>query len=85
MFVFMGRFILAAVVTFAVIFVMSPVLYSIWFDYLRDFNTGSLRDSGDTFFSNYLIMAFLIPGLIIVWGFVSAIRKRVEEESVGEL
>lgn len=79
MFVFIARFIVAAVVTFAVIFAISPVVYSIWYDNLREMNSGTLRDAGDTFFSNYMILAFIVPGLIIVWGFVVAVRKRVEE------
>lgn len=79
MFVFIARFIVAAVVTFAVIFAMSPVVYSIWYDNLRDMNSGTLQAAGDTFFSNYQILAFIVPGLIIVWGFVVAVRKRVEE------
>ena len=79
MFVFIGRFIVAAVITFAVIFAASPIVYSIWYDNLRDMNTGTLRDAGDTFFSNYMILSFVVPGLIIVWGFVVAVRKRVEE------
>ena len=79
MFVFIGRFVVAAVVTFATIFAMGPVVYSIWYDNLRDFNSGILRDAGDTFFANFQLMSFLIPGLIILWGFVVAVRKRVEE------
>lgn len=85
MFVFIGRFVVAAVVTFAVIFAMSPVIYTIWYGNLRDYNSGTLQAAGDTFFSNFLILSFLVPGLIIIWGFVSALRKRVEEQSVGEL
>lgn len=79
MFVFIGRFVVAAVITFAVIFAMTPVVYSIWYDNLRDMNSGTLQAAGDTFFSNYQILAFIVPGLIIVWGFVVAVRKRVEE------
>ncbi len=79
MFVFIARFIVAAVVTFAVIFAISPVVYSIWYDNLREMNSGTLQEAGDTFFSNYMILAFVVPGLIIVWGFVVAVRKRVEE------
>lgn len=79
MFVFIGRFVVAAVITFAVIFAMSPVVYSIWYDNLRDMNSGTLQAAGDTFFSNYQILAFIVPGLIIVWGFVVAVRKRAQE------
>lgn len=80
MFVFIGRFVVAAVVTFAVIFTMSPIVYSIWYSNLRAMNSGSLRAAGDTFFSNFMILSFLIPGLIILWGFVVAVRKRVAEQ-----
>lgn len=79
MFVFIGRFVGAAVITFAVIFAMSPIVYSIWYDNLRDMNSGILQDAGDTFFDNYRILSFIVPGLIIVWGFVVAVRKRAQE------
>ena len=79
MFVFIGRFVVAGVITFAVIFAMTPVVYSIWYDNLREMNSGTLQEAGDTFFSNYMVLAFVVPGLIIVWGFVVAVRKRVEE------
>ena len=79
MFVFIGRFVAAAIVTFAVIFAMSPIIYSIWYSNLRAMNSGTLQAAGDTFFSNFLILSFIIPGLIIVWGFVVAVRKRVAE------
>ena len=85
MFVFIGRFVAAAVITFLVIFAMSPIIYTIWYDNLREMNSGTLRDAGDTFFSNWLILAFVVPGLIIMWGFVVAVRKRVEEQSVGDI
>ena len=86
MFVFIGRFVVAAVITFAVIFAMAPTAYMIWFDNLRDMNTGPVGDRmqavGDTFFSNFQILSFVVPGLIIVWGFVVAVRKRVEETTI---
>ena len=85
MFVFIARFIVAAVVTFAVIFAISPVVYNIWYDNLRPMNSGTLQAAGDTFFSNYMILAFVVPGLIIVWGFVVAVRKRVEETSYEDI
>lgn len=85
MFVFIGRFVAAAVVTFLVIFAMSPIVYTIWYGNLRAMNSGTLLAAGDTFFSNFLILSFVVPGLIIMWGLVVAVRKRVEEQSVGDI
>lgn len=85
MFVFIGRFVAAAVITFLVIFAMSPIVYSIWYGNLRAMNSGTLQAAGDTFFSNFLILSFVVPGLIILWGFVVAVRKRVEEQYTGDI
>lgn len=85
MFVFIGRFVAAAVITFLTIFAMSPIVYSIWYGNLRSMNAGTLQAAGDTFFSNFLILSFVVPGLIILWGFVVAVRKRVEEQSIGDI
>ena len=81
MFVFIGRFVAAAAITFLTIFAMSPIVYSIWYGSLRSMNSGTLLAAGDTFFSNFLILSFLVPGLIILWGFVVAVRKRVAEST----
>lgn len=79
MFVFIGRFVAAAVITFLVILAMTPIVYNIWFNNLRDMNEGTLQAAGDTFFANFQILSFLVPGLIIVWGFVVAVRKRAQD------
>ena len=83
MFVFIGRFVVAAVITFLIIFAMSPIVYSIWFNNLRDMNSGTLQAAGDTLFANYEILAFMVPGLIIIWGFVVAVRKRAQDQVYG--
>lgn len=82
MFVFILRYILAAAITFAVIFVTAPIAYTIWYGSLRSMNSGSLQASGDLFFSNFQIMSFVVPGIIIMWGFLVATRKRVQEEEI---
>lgn len=86
-FVFIIRYIVATATTFAVIFVMSPIIYNIWHLNLRNTipNTAyglQLMTVGDTFFENFRILAFIVPGLIIVWGFVVAQRKRVQETTI---
>lgn len=80
MFVFIMRYILAAGITFAVIFVTAPIAYTIWYGSLRAMNSGTLQNAGDLFFSNFQIMSFVVPGIIIMWGFLVATRKRVNEE-----
>lgn len=80
MFVFIMRYILAAGITFAVIFVTAPIAYTIWYGSLRSMNSGTLLTAGDLFFANFQIMSFVVPGIIIMWGFLTATRKRVSEE-----
>lgn len=82
MFVFILRYILAAAITFAVIFVTAPIAYTVWYGSLRSMNTGTLLSAGDLFFSNLQIMSFVVPGIIIMWGFLVATRKRVQEEEI---
>jgi hypothetical protein len=86
-FAFIVRFIVAAGVTFIVINVMAPIIYDVWYGNLRDSITDTayglrLAGIGDIFFGNFLIMSFVVPGIIIIWGFVVAQRKRVVEQSV---
>lgn len=83
MFIFIGRFVAAAAITFLIIFAMGPIVYSIWFDNLRDMNSGTLQTSGDVLFANYQILSFLVPGLIILWGLVVAVRKRAQDQVYG--
>jgi len=59
----------------------------VWYDSLRDMNStpiGSIdvQATGDLFFSNFQIMSFVVPGIIIMWGFISAVRKRIVEEEI---
>lgn len=82
MFNFILRYVLAAGITFAVIFVTAPIAYMIWYGSLRAMNSGSLQNAGDLFFSNFQIMSFVVPGIIIMWGFLVATRKRVQEEEI---
>jgi len=80
MFVFAVRFILAAGLVFFVINIFAPVIYSVWYDDLRDGVTNPrLQAAGDTFFGNFIIMSYVVPGLIIAWGFLVAQNKRVVE------
>lgn len=80
MFVFILRYVLAAVITFAVIFVTAPIAYTIWYGSLRSMNSGTLLNAGDLFFANFQIMSFVVPGIIIMWGFLVAVRKRAQEQ-----
>ena len=80
MFIFAVRFILAAGLVFFVINIFAPVIYNVWYGDLRDGVTNNrLQAAGDTFFGNFLILSYVVPGLIIAWGFLVAQNKRVVE------
>lgn len=74
-------FVVAAGITFVAINVMTPFLYDLWFNNLSTtFEDTSLKQAGDNIFGMWQIMSFVVPGLIIIWGFAVAHNKNVREE-----
>ena len=74
------RFIFAAALIFLTLFFTAPIVYTIWFDNLRSTIPtttygNTMIAAGDGFFSSYKILIFVIPVLIIIWGFADAARK----------
>ena len=84
--VYLSVFILitAAIITFAVIQVMTPFLYTLWFDQLRDnIAAGTLRDAGDNMFNvSWTVMSYVVPGILILWAIVLGNQKRSREEAI---
>lgn len=75
------NFILAAGVVFVVIYVTTPIMYEIWFTQLRPENGNpTLITAGDRFFQSWMVLGYVVPGLIIAYGFSVAARKRVRED-----
>lgn len=79
-------FVLAAIVIFVTIQLMSPFLYELWFDNFRNMvPSGSWAETaGDRVFASWQIMSFIVPGILIMWGFMLANRKRVQEAHFEE-
>lgn len=73
-------FVLAAATVFVTIQVMTPFLYEIWFNNLQSQNPGKFQEIGNNAFGAWLVMSYIVPGLIIMWGIISANRKRVQEQ-----
>ncbi len=68
--------IVMAGVTFVVINFMTPFLYDFWYVQLDDQVTDStLEQAGNNAFSAFQIMSFVVPGIIILFGFAQAFRK----------
>lgn len=68
--------ILMAGVTFVVINFMTPFLYDFWYNNLSDdVDDSTLRSAGNNAFSAFQIMSFVVPGIIILFGFAQAFRK----------
>lgn len=80
MFFFVLRLVLAAASVFVVLNITTPIVYSVWYDNLRAGVTFSnLQAVGDIYFGNFLIMSYVVPGIILIWGFIIAQRKRVQQ------
>lgn len=78
-------FVLAAIVIFVSIQLLSPFLYDIWFNNLRDQVPSAWgQTAGDRIFASWQIMSFIVPGILIMWGFMIANRKRVQEAQFEE-
>lgn len=75
-------FVLAAGVTFVTINIMTPVIYDLWYNNLRDENENStLITAGDNVYGAWQVMGYVVPGILIVYGVAFANRKRVNESS----
>lgn len=74
-------FIVAAATTFVVIFTVTPFMYEMWYDNLRDQNSPAMQAAGDRIFGAWQVMTFIVPGLLIIAGIAVANRKRAIEES----
>ena len=72
-------FVVAAGIVFITINIMTPILYEFWFNNLQSQTTGALTLAGDRAFGMWQIMSYIVPGLIILWGFALAQRQRVSE------
>lgn len=84
--VYLSVFILltAAIITFAVIQVMTPFLYELWFNQLRDqVAAGTLRDAGDNMFNiTWNILSYVVPGILILWAIILGNQKRAREAAI---
>ena len=84
--VYLSVFVLltAAIITFAVIQVMTPFLYDTWFNNLRDnVAAGTLRDAGDNMFNvAWIVMSYVVPGILILWAIVLGNQKRSREAAI---
>lgn len=85
-------FVAAAAIVFITMYVMTPFLYTIWHGsgMLSDQVTNStqvsqtqLRKAGDNLYNAWKIMNYVVPGIIIAWGFSTAARTGTQEQDVG--
>ena len=67
-------------VTYIAFFITSPIVYTLRYESgMFDNVDGTLLAATDLIYSNWLLMPFLIAGLIIFWWYSAANRKRQEE------
>lgn len=83
------QYVITAGIIFILFFILSPILYSVWFDNFRDMIfVGSpfgerMRTVGDILFGNFMILGYLIPAILIGWGFAEAARTGTQQEQQG--
>jgi hypothetical protein len=73
-------FIFVAALTFISIFITAPIVYTFWFDNLKPMLPATayghtMGVAGDLFFSVYQILGYVVPAIIIAWGFANSARK----------
>lgn len=85
-------FVAAAAIVFITMYVMTPFLYTIWHgsgmlsDQVRnstEVSQTTLRHAGDNLYNAWKVMNYLVPGVIIAWGFATAVRSGTQEQSDG--
>lgn len=79
----------AAAITFILLLILGPIVYGFWFvSGVRDMvNTSTsfgkkLQFAGDMFFRMFQVLGYLIPGIIIGWGFAAAARTGTQEQQL---
>jgi len=85
-------FVAAAAIVFITMYVMTPFLYTIWHgsgmlsDQVKNSTQVSqtqLRVAGDNLYNAWKIMNYVVPGIIIAWGFATAARAGTQEQVDG--
>lgn len=76
------QWILAAAIVFIVINVMTPFLYTTWHSELTpqlknstNSNVTTMTNAGNNLFNSWTIMGYLVPGILIAYGFAQAVYK----------
>lgn len=81
------QFILVAAVVFIIINVMTPFLYNVWYNNLTpqvknstELSATKMVNAGNNLFITWQIMGYLVPGIIIAYGFATAARTGTREQ-----
>lgn len=82
------QYILVSGLILITFFLLSPFVYSFWYDQLRPMvpNTAyaqKLLFAGDLLFNYWMLFGYLVPGIIIAWGFAAAARTGTQEQNIG--
>ena len=81
------NFVLVAAIVFIVINLMTPFLYTVWHSNLipqlknsTNSNVTTMTTAGNNLFNSWQIMGYLVPGIIIAYGFAQAVYKGTRED-----
>lgn len=81
------NWVVVAAVIFVSINVMTPFLYTVWHDNLTpqlrnstNSNVTTMTTAGNNLFTSWQIMGYLVPGIIIAYGFAQAVYKGTRDD-----
>lgn len=83
------QYVIFAGLIFIMFFILTPFVYTFWFDQFKPMVPNTvyanhyLLPAGDLLFRYWQIFGYLIPGIVIGWGFASAARSGTQEQSQG--
>ena len=80
------NFVLVAAVIFVSINILTPFLYDVWYNNLSTGVTNTtLKTAGNNLFTTWTILGYIIPGIIIAYGFATAARQGSRDQSIDEM
>lgn len=85
------NWVLAAAIVFIVINIMTPFMYTVWHSNLipqlknsTNSNVTTMTNAGNNLFQSWQILGYLVPGILICYGFAQAVYKGTREDASSQ-
>lgn len=85
------NYIAVAAVIFITINLMTPFLYNVWYVNLTpelrnstNSNVNTMTSAGNHLFNSWEILGYLVPGIIIAYGFAQAVYKGTRDDQTQD-